>query len=163
MMHATCRGILITAIAAVGISACDRSTPQEPVEQPVYSELDWVGTDVIYSATAEKRDVSIVFFMAEWCGWCKRLKKESLADSTVIQILGESYNVAWINPDADSMVVCGDSTVTCRQMTNDAFGVRGFPTIAFCNRSGDLIGLAPGYKPVADFVDLLERMRDGEY
>lgn len=163
MKHFTCWSILIATIAAVVISACDRSTPHEPMEQPAYSELDWVGTDVIYSATAEKHDVSIIFFMAEWCGWCKRLKNESLADSTVIQILGESYNIAWINPDADSSVVCGDSTVTCRQMTNDVFGVRGFPTIAFCRRSGELIGLAPGYKPVADFVDLLERMRDGEY
>lgn len=163
MKRITCVGVLIAAVVAAGNIGCDHSEPAAPVEQPIYSELNWVGTDVIYSATAEKHDVSIIFFMAEWCGWCKRLKNESLADSTVIQILGESYNIAWINPDADSSVVCGDSTVTCRQMTNDIFGVRGFPTIAFCRRSGELIGLAPGYKPVADFVDLLERMRDGEY
>lgn len=153
----------IAAMTAFALAACDRSIPPAPIEEPFYTELHWVGTDVVYSTAAVKHDHSIIFFMADWCGWCTRLKKEALSDSTVIQILGESFNIVNINYEADSSVVSADSTVTCRQFTHDVFGIRGFPTLVFCDREGDVIGTAPGYRSTASMIELLEKVRDGNY
>jgi len=157
-------GAVFAAMLCAGICSCSGKSPAGPEEQPgTFTELNWVGTSVVYHEADGKRDVSIIFVLADWCGWCKRLKTESLADTTVIRILGESYNIVYLNPDADSLVVCGDSTVTCHVMTSEVLNVRGFPTLVFLDRDGDIIGPAPGYRSVDSMIDLLERMKDGEY
>jgi thioredoxin-related protein len=117
----------------------------------------------VYHEAPGKKDISIIFVLADWCGWCKRLKSETLADTSVIRLLCESYNIVNLNPDEDSLVVCGDSTVSCRMMAREVLGVRGFPTMVFFNHAGDIIGPIVGYKPAATFIDILERMKDGEY
>ncbi len=155
---------VLFSLMSLGSWSCSSKNPAEPVEEPgAFTELNWVGTSVVYHEAAGKRDVSIIFVMADWCGWCKRLKNESLTDTTVIRILGESYNIVYLNPDADSSVICGDSTVTCHVMTSEILDVRGFPTLVFFNRNGGIIGPVPGYRPVSSMIDLLERMRDGVY
>jgi thioredoxin-related protein len=156
-------GYVIAAITAISLTACDLDKCSNPGTGQVYTELNWVGTEVVYGDIAGKRDLSIIFFMADWCGWCRRLKQETLADSTVVQILGESYNIVYIDYQADSTVLYRGERVTCGELTSEIFGVRGFPSMAFCDRNGDLIGMAPGYKSVTAMIELLEMVRDGDY
>lgn len=154
---------LIAIVAALLLTACDLDKCSNPNAGQVYTELNWVGTEVVYGNVAGKRDLSVIFFMAEWCGWCSRLKNETLADSTVIQILGESYNIAYVNYQADSTVSYLGQRVTCGELTSEIYGVRGFPSMAFCDRDGELLGMAPGYKSAAAMIELLEKVRGGNY
>lgn len=154
----------VIALVVTGLWSCSSKNPATSTEEPGnYTELNWVGTSVVYQDAPGKRDVSIIFVMADWCGWCTRLKNEALSDSTVIQMLGESYNIVYLNPDMDSLVVCGDSTVTCRVMSRNVLDVRGYPTMIFFRRNGEVLGPAPGYKTTAAMIDMLERLKDGVY
>lgn len=154
---------LTAVVAAILLTACDLEKCSNPNTGQVYTELSWVGTEVVYGNVAGKRDLSIIFFMADWCGWCTRLKSETLADSTVRQILGESYNIAYINYEADSTVLYRGERITCSELTSEIYGARGFPSMAFCDRNGDLLGMAPGYKTAEAMIELLEMVRGGNY
>lgn len=154
---------LLVAATAIALTACDLDKCSNPNTGQFYTELNWVGTELVYGNIAGKRDLSIIFFMADWCGWCTRLKNETLADSTVRQILGESYNIVYINYQADSTVSYRGERITCGELTSEIYAVRGFPSMAFCDRNGDLLGMAPGYKSAAAMIELLEMVRDGEY
>jgi len=156
--------LVLVVIVVTGLWSCSGKSPVSSIEEPGdYTELNWVGTSVVYQDAPGKRDISIIFVMADWCGWCTRMKKEALSDTTVIQMLGESYNIVYLNPDMDSLVVCGDSTVTCRVMARNVLDVRGYPTMIFFSRDGNVLGPAPGYRTTAAMIDILERLKDGEY
>lgn len=152
---------LLGMILLLSLAACGGDKSVSSDDPPVYTELQWVGTEVVYRDTPGKKDVSIVFVLADWCGWCRRLKQETLADTTVIRMLGMWYNIVNLNPDLDTMVVCGDSMVTCRQMARDVFDVGGVPTMVFLQRNGTIIGPMVGYRDAAQFAGELERLRDG--
>lgn len=152
---------LLGVILILSLAACggDKSVTND--DPPVYTELQWVGTEVVYRDTPGKKDVSIVFVLADWCGWCQKMKNETLTDTTIIRMLGSWYNIVNLNPDLDTMVVCGGSMVTCRQMARDVFDVGGVPTMVFLQRDGTIIGPLIGYRDATQFAGELERLRDG--
>ena len=156
-----CTVLALFAGAALGSCSGKKSTApasEEPAET-TDTTLTWVGTDVVYRDVAGKHDHSIIFVLAEWCGWCQRLKRETLTDSTVIHMLNESFNCVHLNPDADSMVAYQDSMVTCHDLASRIYGVNGYPTMLFFKGNGDFIGPAPGYKNVENFRALLDTVK----
>jgi thioredoxin-related protein len=158
--------ILIVLAGAVVIScsgkkSTDPKTEPEP-EPTADTVLNWVGTNVVYHEAVGKHDLSIIFVLAEWCGWCRRMKTETLADSTVIHMLNESFNIVHVNPDVDSMVVYRDSTVSCGDLAGAVYGVRAYPAMLFFTRNGDMIDRRLGYRPAAGFLSLLDSVRAGE-
>lgn len=145
-------------IAGVFIAILSWScTAKNPVDVE-HTELNWVGTDVLYDATLEKKYLSLLFVLVDWCGYCQQLKSKTLTDPEVIQRLGESFNVAQINAESSAATAYMDTIVTCRYLADSVYAVRGYPTIILLDRSGALLETDPGYKDPERFVDMLDRM-----
>lgn len=157
---ALCLLTTVVVISCSGKKSTD-STTEEPA-QTIDTVLTWVGTDVVYQDLPGKHDHSIIFVLAEWCGWCQRFKRETLADSTVIHVLNESFNIVHLNPDADSMVVYRDSTVNCGDLAGSVYDVHSYPSMLFFDRDGDLTCVRRGYKPATDFLPILDSVRTGK-
>jgi len=150
-------GVVAAAVVGAAFLSCARERPTAPRgTPPAPTTLHWVSTAVIYGNSPGKKDHSLVFILATWCGWCKKLKTETLADTTVVRMLNESFNIAQIDPDSDSLVVYKDSVVTCKQLARSIYGVRGYPTIIAIDRMGEELGAISGYRDPAPFVDVLE-------
>ncbi len=127
----------------------------------MYTELDWLNPGDLYPAQGEGC-WSLLFVTADWCGWCKKFERETLADETVRQTLGESFNVGIIDPDSDQPIdYLGESLSVDELLT--LYNVRGVPTVILLTRSGDHLESFPGYKPPDEFVSLLNQIRSGAY
>jgi len=144
----------LIALIVVVVSGCGGGNPIVSRDDP--AEIHYLGTEILYHEMEGKKDHSMVLVLATWCGYCTRLKNETLTDSSVIAILHESFNVVAIDPDSDSLVVHGDSTVTSKVFARNIYGIRGYPSMIFLDRQGEELGIAAGYRPPADFVSLLE-------
>lgn len=150
-------GSVVFGVLSVLSCSHDRPTKSDELS------LNWVGTSVLYHPTNGKKDHSLLFVLATWCGWCKKMKSVTFADTSVCRILNESFNIAQIDPDSDSLVVYQDTSVTCRYLAGTVYDVRGYPTTVVLDKGGALIGPIPGYQEPVAFVDLLQRIRDGEF
>ncbi len=147
---------MLVYLIALFLTACSKkSTEPEPKES-----LTWVSTAVLYDTTIEKKDHSLLFFFTDWCSWCQKLKKETLADARVVQVLNESFNISQVNPQADSLVVYFDITVSCGALA-DIYDVESIPQTCVLERSGDLMGKILGYKTPDQFLQMLESIRNG--
>ena len=144
-----CAAILIALI----LWSCSGPKPTTPV----YTELNWVGTEALYGTTPKKKDLSLLFVLVDWCGYCKRLKSETLTDPDVIQKLGESFNIAQINGESTEETPYMDTTMACRDLAH-LYGVRGYPTIIVLDRSGEYLEIDAGFKDADDFLDMLDRI-----
>ena len=152
--------IWVCAVALMlGGLACQKKSTSPP---PVAPPLRLTSTDAIYNPREWNKEHSIIFFFTDWCGYCTKMKKITLADSTVIAILNESFNCAIVNPDIDSQVVYFDSSITCRQLAN-RYSVTGYPTAVFLCANGVFIAPLVGYRQPIDFISILERIRSGDY
>jgi thiol:disulfide interchange protein len=88
-----------------------------------------------------------IFFTTTWCGWCRRLERDTLPDASVRAELANWYVVKY---DADRGA--GRSAAA-------HYGVDGFPTFTFVDSAGRGAGEAAGYSDPARFVAKLRAAR----
>ncbi len=84
----------------------------------------------------------IVDFSTSWCGWCKKLDKDTFSNK-MVQDLSSGFIWARIDGDKEKDLV-------------NKYGVTGYPTVFFLDKDGKVIDRITGYLPPEEFVS---RMR----
>ena len=152
--------VLAAALALVGCSADHAVNPQKHEPTPHYTTLNWVSTAVLYGESEGKHDLSLLFVLKATCPACQLLKARTLTDSTVIQILGESFNIANIDVTVDTLVSYRDSVVTVRHLALAIYGVEYVPTIIVLDRHGNEKTRLADYYPADKFASELRGLLD---
>jgi len=88
----------------------------------------------------------MIDFYTDWCGWCKRLDRDTFPDKTVIKLL-QNFIPLKLNAER-----AGRSLAR-------RYGVRGYPTILFLDHKGKLIGRIGGYLKPGPFANALKRIQ----
>lgn len=107
------------------------------------------------TATAENKNM-IIDFYTDWCHWCKVMEEKTFQNESVAKILAEKFVTVRLDAENSSQT----ATYKGRTFTNieltRAFGVNGFPSLAFLDKQGEVITLVPGYVPAETFAYLLD-------
>jgi len=98
---------------------------------------------------ADKKKVYINFY-ADWCGYCRKMEKETFQDSRVISFLNQNYISIRINSDKEKKL--------SRQ-----YNVSGLPANIFVSDTGENIGNQPGYLGPADFMKVITFVYEEKY
>lgn len=83
---------------------------------------------------------AMLYFTTTWCGYCRKLERETLTSPEVGRHMAGYVNVAY---GADGGVG--------RQLA-DRYGVRGFPTLVKVDGSGRQAGVFEGFDPPTAFI-----------
>lgn len=89
-------------------------------------------------------------FYTEWCGYCRKMKKETFSDKEVISSLNKDFVSIKINAE--------DQPGVARK-----FGVNRFPFNWFVDKKNEPIGNQPGFIPPEMMVHILEYMTTNDY
>ena len=81
-------------------------------------------------------------FYTDWCGWCKKLDKETYADRKVGNLAREFISVK-VNGDKARDAV-------------RKYGIRGYPTVLFFDSNGKVVQRIGGYVGPVDFAKIME-------
>lgn len=155
------RNMILLACLAFGMlltaQCSEKTVAPEYVygEHPLANSISWRSTGVIWDTTTGKRFVSILIIATDWCGWCRKLKAETLTDRSVCGLLEKYFNSCIIDAEEDSLIIVSDTTMSCRDATDQYFRIHGYPTTIFFDRRGNELGRAPGFLDGASFADLL--------
>jgi thioredoxin-related protein len=91
----------------------------------------------------EKNKPIFIYFEAEWCGYCKQMKKNVLSNREVKNTISQNYIELFIDIDSDPA-------------TKSLFRVKSVPTYLICSPDGDVIQKHSGYQDVRNFLKWLE-------
>ena len=117
----------------------------KPQAQVSASSVDWIRDIKLAWQIAKTQDKPILIdFYTEWCGWCKRLEKDTYSNNQVQQSL-EKFVCVKIDAEKN------------RALARE-YKVNGFPSTVFLRSSGQLIEVVPGYFPPQDFLKLLDNI-----
>lgn len=116
-----------------------RPQPQQP-DRP----LGQIVASNYQDAVAQSRQYGmpiLVYFEADWCGWCKKMKSETLNSSAVKEVM-TNYILVYVNADRDRQIV-------------QQFGVSGLPSYVITNSRSINLKSGKGYKNASKFAEWL--------
>jgi len=131
--------ILLTFLAGVSAAANERD-----------GAVVWRDLDAALAESQQAGKPVMIHFTAQWCGWCKKMKKEVYGQGDVAAVLNQDFVPAMVDTDR-------------RPDLKAAYGVEGLPTIWFLTSAGEGITYIPGYVDAPTFRKILQWVASGAY
>lgn len=123
----------------------------------------WMAFDEGLALAAKSKKPLIIDFYTDWCHWCKVMDEKTFNDKDVKERLEKSFVTVRINAeDETATATYRGQTFNNVQLTR-AFGVTGYPTLAFLEEDGDIITTLPGYIPAENFIHILAYIEQKMY
>ncbi|MBN1154670.1 thioredoxin fold domain-containing protein [candidate division KSB1 bacterium] len=119
-------------------------------------KAEWIGFDEGLAKAAKEKKHMIVDFYTDWCHWCKVMDEKTFSETSINSKLVDRFITVRIDAENSSKTATyKGNTYTNIQLTQ-AFGVRGFPSLAFMDKDGEIITIVPGYVPPETFIYILD-------
>jgi len=115
------------------------------------AEVDW-GHDYDAALVTAKKDKKLVMvdLYTDWCGWCKKLDKDTYSDKDVAAKLARDFVAVKVNPEKSPQNA---------KLSRD-FGTTGYPHIVFVDADGKKVSEIDGYLPATQFLERLNKISD---
>jgi len=98
----------------------------------------------------------------DWCGWCKRMDRDTYAKPDVKAYLERSFVPVRLNAESNTKVSYQGKSYTYREFAG-GFRINSYPTTMFLGSDGKHLASAPGYMGAADFLTVLRYFGDGHF
>ncbi|NBC64222.1 MAG: thioredoxin fold domain-containing protein [Bacteroidetes bacterium] len=122
----------------------------------------WISFDEMVESNQNQPKKIMLFMEADWCGICKRMKREVFPDPTIESILNNEFYPVRIDIESQEEIQFIDERVTKEELSKQ-FGIRGTPTIIFLDHDFSVIGNKVGFSDREELTALLNFISEDEY
>lgn len=129
-----------------------------PKEVGVEGKINWLTLEEAYALNLNEPRKIFVDVYTDWCGWCKRMDKETFANADIAAYVNENYYAVKLDAESDRSFELEGQKMTERQVAQQ-FGVKSFPTIVLIHEDFQKFQPVPGYRPAKDFKEMLENFK----
>ena len=122
-------------------------------------KLVWLGWNEGYQKAVKTNKILLVDAYTDWCGWCKRMDRDTYTDAEVIKKINDYFIPVKFNPEIkDVTYKIDDQTVTGAQLYGQLSRGEstGFPTVYYVFTKKKSLFLDPGYKDPKAFLQVLD-------
>ena len=112
---------------------------------PASDKINWRSYEEGMTLSKIEKKKVFLHFYADWCGFCRKMAKDTFQDSTVIAYLNENFMPIMVNTDREPE-------------TAGNYGVSGLPTTVFLTVMGEPIFSVPGYIPPDSLMPMLKEI-----
>jgi len=147
-----------------GIRAYLKTSQQgkEVVKENSPLALNWLSYNEGLALAEKENKYILIDFYTDWCGYCKKMDKETYSREEVKKILSENFLVVRVNAESDNKVIEGGKEITERELAK-LYQVSGYPTTWFLESNHTRIAPLPGYVTTEQFIPVLNYIGEGWY
>lgn len=131
----------------------DGQDPNNQIAASHGSELTWLkSVQPALAQAGQSNRLVLVDLYTDWCGWCKKLDKDTYANPQVAQFVASHFVTVRMNAEDG-----GEGQSLATQLK-----VRGYPCTVILDASGKYRGRAYGYFTPQEFPDKLTKISTGQ-
>ena len=118
---------------------------------PVFSaKVRWYGYEEGLTLGQKDNKKIFLYFWADWCKFCEKMEKETLAKPEISTYLNENFISVKVNSDKEQDIFA-------------KYFSRGVPNSWFIDETGGKISNLPGYVPSQMFLPILKYIQTDSY
>lgn len=126
-------------------------------------ELKWLDWNTGYPLALKTKKIVLVDAYTDWCGWCKKMDRDTYTNQKIISMLNKDFVVIKFNPEIkDATYEIEGQIVSGRELYAQLTQGKstGFPTTYFIEPHKKQIQIAAGYLGPDDFSKVLEQVKE---
>ncbi|MBQ9418426.1 MAG: thioredoxin fold domain-containing protein [Bacteroidales bacterium] len=131
-----------------------------------HAQVKWHTIEEASKATIGDR-LYLVDFYTSWCGYCKKMDRETFTDPTVVALLDRYFYPVKFNAEGHNTFTWNGYTYRpasgSSRVHSFAKAIKGYPSFALFRADGSLLQIIPGFYPAADFTTVLWYFASGDY
>ena len=121
-------------------------------------KINWLSLEEAYALNQKEPRKIFVDVYTDWCGWCKKMDKETFADPEVAEYVNEHYYAVKLNAESSREFEMAGEKMTERAVARQ-LGVSSFPTIVLIHEDFQKFQPVPGYRPAGEFKEILTQFK----
>jgi thioredoxin-related protein len=146
------------------------------LDSGINSEINWISLEEAEQLNSKKKKARpiIIDFYTDWCGWCKRMDKETFSDSRIAAYINENFYAVKFDAEQEASLELQGKVYKFQQggrrgtheFALDMASVNGrigFPTTVFLDENFEPIGVHPGYLSAAKLDAFLKYYGEDYY
>lgn len=115
-------------------------------------QIQWMKFEEAIDANAKSPKMLLVDVYTDWCGWCKKMDKETFTDPKVVAYINSNFYAVKLNAeDTNRTFEFMGKTYNEAQMAA-AMRVRSYPNFVVIEPKLQNIAQLPGYRQPAEFL-----------
>lgn len=107
--------------------------------------IEWVPFDEGLKRAESQKKAMLLDFTASWCGWCKKMEKETFSDTSVVNLVNKNFVAVRVWGDSEKLLDIKGYKISEKDLAVSQFGIQGYPSFYFLCPDG------LGYKRVVGY------------
>ena len=124
--------------------------------------VEWLDFEKAVTLAQKERKIVVVDFYTDWCGWCKKMDKDTYGNTQVVKYAKEKLVMSKVDAESRETTRFKNQELSYRQLAA-GFGVRGYPATIFIDANGEFLTSLSGYLTPDQFLPILEFLAEGHY
>jgi len=137
-------------------------------------EIEWLTwSEAIEKVNTDKNPKKLfVDVYTDWCGWCKKMDKDTFNNPKVAKYMQENFYMIKMDAEGKEAIVYKNKTFKYIPQGNRGYhelaaallkGKLSFPTVIFLNENEEILSPVPGYQKPDGFLMIAKYFGDDIY
>ncbi|WP_026235821.1 thioredoxin family protein [Echinicola pacifica] len=116
------------------------------------AEIKWYSFEEAVALNEEEPKMVLVDVYTDWCGWCKKMDKETFTDAAVVEYLNENFYAVKLDAENTKETFEFKGEEYTQATMAQSMQVRSYPNFVIINETMENITQLPGYRPADTFL-----------
>jgi thioredoxin-related protein len=128
-------------------------------------KIEWMSFEAAIDAQAKADQPKKIFIdvYTDWCGWCKKMDKETFNNPEVAVYMQQHFYMVKLDGEGKKPIVFRGKTFSFVPSGRNGYhelaaglmqGQLSYPTVVFLNEQAELLSPVPGYHPPESFMPI---------
>ena len=143
----------VLCLALVLVCSAWSIKPEKEIKEG--GKIKWMTIEEAFAATQKKPKKIFIDVYTDWCGWCKKMDRDTFEKTEVANYMNEHFYAVKFNAEQTDDVVLGDQTFKFIAQGRRGYhqlaaalmnGKMSYPTVVVLNEKFQLLQPIPGYR-----------------
>jgi thioredoxin-related protein len=120
------------------------------------AKINWLTLEEAQELSAKDPKKIFVDVYTDWCGYCKKMDKETYRDTSVVNYINKNYYAVKLNAESTKKITYKGKKLTYEDIAFNVYNVKVYPTTVLLDSNYGNAMSAEGYLGVEDVKAFLK-------